>query len=39
VAKHGKGSNVYLIRFHYLPPRAKKAIAAKKPQPKKLKKP
>jgi hypothetical protein len=20
VAKHGKGSNVYLIRFHYLPP-------------------
>jgi hypothetical protein len=21
VAKHGKGDNVYLIRFHYLPPR------------------
>jgi hypothetical protein len=20
MAKHGKGSNVYLIRFHYLPP-------------------
>jgi hypothetical protein len=20
VAKHGKGENVYLIRFHYLPP-------------------
>lgn len=20
VAKHGKGQNVYLIRFHYLPP-------------------
>ena len=20
VAKHGKGSNVYLIRFHYVPP-------------------
>jgi hypothetical protein len=23
VAKHGKGDNIYLIRFHYLPPRAK----------------
>ncbi len=23
VAKHGKGENIYLIRFHYLPPRAK----------------
>ena len=22
VAKHGSGDNVYLIRFHYLPPRA-----------------
>jgi hypothetical protein len=22
VAKHGKGSNVYLIRFHYVPPGA-----------------
>ena len=21
VAKHGKGENIYLIRFHYLPPR------------------
>ena len=21
VAKHGKGDNVYLIRFHYIPPR------------------
>ena len=21
VAKHGQGSNVYLIRFHYIPPR------------------
>src|ERR1700721_1805892 len=25
VAKHGKGDNVYLIRFHYVPPRAKRA--------------
>jgi hypothetical protein len=25
VAKHGKGNNIYLIRFHYIPPRAKRA--------------
>ncbi|MGA7926195.1 MAG: ASCH domain-containing protein [Candidatus Sulfotelmatobacter sp.] len=24
VAKHGKGDNIYLIRFHYVPPRAKR---------------
>jgi hypothetical protein len=24
IAKHGKGENVYLVRFHYLPPRAKR---------------
>lgn len=24
VAKHGKGTNIYLIRFHYLPPRIKR---------------
>src|SRR4026209_1381752 len=23
VAQHGKGENIYLIRFHYLPPRKK----------------
>ncbi len=23
VAKHGRGDNAYLIRFHYRPPRAK----------------
>jgi hypothetical protein len=23
VAKHGKGERIYLIRFHYVPPRAK----------------
>ena len=23
VAKHGKGENIYLIRFHYMPPRRK----------------
>ncbi|MGA3045644.1 MAG: ASCH domain-containing protein [Terracidiphilus sp.] len=33
VAKHGKGDNVYLIRFHYIPPRpnrAKKSTSKKK---------
>jgi len=24
VAKHGKGENIYLVRFHYLPPRKKR---------------
>jgi hypothetical protein len=23
VAKHGKGDNIYLVRFHYVPPPAK----------------
>jgi hypothetical protein len=27
VAKHGKGENIYLVRFHFIPPR--KAAAAK----------
>jgi hypothetical protein len=25
VAKHGRGNNIYLIRFHYVPPRGKRA--------------
>ena len=25
VAKHGKGENIYLIRFHYVPPRTKRS--------------
>jgi len=25
VAKHGKGQNIYLVRFHYLPPRGSNA--------------
>ncbi len=25
VAKHGRGENVYLVRFHYIPPRARRA--------------
>jgi hypothetical protein len=24
VAKHGKGENIYLVGFHYVPPRAKR---------------
>lgn len=24
IAKHGKGENVYLVRFHYMPPKAKR---------------
>jgi hypothetical protein len=30
VAKHGKGDNVYLIRFHYIRPRSKRTGQAKK---------
>jgi hypothetical protein len=29
VAKHGKGEHIYLIRFHYVPPRLKARSAAK----------
>jgi hypothetical protein len=25
VAKHGKGENIYLVHFHYIPPRRKRA--------------
>ena len=32
VAKHSKGDNVYLIRFHYLPPRRKPAEKLKPPK-------
>jgi hypothetical protein len=24
VAKHGRGENVYLVRFHYVPPRSRR---------------
>jgi hypothetical protein len=27
VAKHGKGNNIYLIRFHYVRPRSKRKPA------------
>ena len=29
VAKHGKGTNIYLIRFHYVPPRRKAGSRAR----------
>jgi hypothetical protein len=25
VAKHGRGENIYLVRFHYVPPRGKRS--------------
>src|SRR5712675_1759631 len=31
VAKHGRGENIYLIRFHYLPPKAKTRKPSKRP--------
>ena len=34
VAKHGKGENIYLVRFHYVRSRLKRA-AERKPAPKK----
>jgi hypothetical protein len=30
VAKHGKGENIYLIRFHYVPPRGKRPSPPKR---------
>jgi hypothetical protein len=29
VAKHGKGDNIYLVGFHYVPPRAKRPTQRK----------
>ena len=29
VAKHGKGDNIYLVRFHYVPPRGKRSPKGK----------
>ena len=29
VAKHGSGENIYLVRFHYLPPARRKAQRSK----------
>jgi hypothetical protein len=31
VAKHGRGENIYLIRFHYIPPTKKASAPRKKP--------
>ena len=30
VAKHGKGENIYLIRFHYVPPRSERPAQRKR---------
>jgi len=30
IAQHGKGSNIYLIRFHYIPPRPRASERVKK---------
>src|SRR5580693_7048618 len=32
VAKHGKGENIYLVRFHYVPPRATRSEKSKSPR-------
>ena len=29
VAKHGKGDNIYLVRFHYVPPSIKSSTKSK----------
>jgi len=29
VAKHGKGENIYLVRFHYVPPRIQRSSQRK----------
>ncbi len=33
VAKHGKGQNVYVVRFVYLPPRRKRSAQASQKRP------
>ncbi|MBV9438526.1 MAG: ASCH domain-containing protein [Candidatus Eremiobacteraeota bacterium] len=30
IAKHGKGENIYLVRFHYVSPRSSRRRAAKR---------
>lgn len=29
VAKHGKGDKIYLIRFHYIPPRGRRKVLSR----------
>ena len=29
VAQHGRGENIYLVRFHYVPPKRKRAKKAR----------
>ena len=35
IAKHGSGENIYLVRFHYLPPVGTKQRGPRPPPPKK----
>ena len=30
IAKHGKGENVYLVRFHYVPPATERGLSPKR---------
>ena len=30
IAKHGKGSNIYLVRFHYVPPPRQRLKSSKR---------
>jgi hypothetical protein len=32
VARHGKGQNIYLVRFHYVPPKREKRNASHPPE-------
>lgn len=34
VAKHGKGGNIYLVRFHYVRPRRERIVPENRPKPK-----
>jgi hypothetical protein len=31
VARHGRGENIYLVRFHYIPPARRRARVAETP--------
>ena len=33
VAKHGRGENIYLIRFHYVLPKARRKAKVSRPSP------
>jgi len=33
VARHGRGNNIYLVRFHYIPPKRAENHQRRKPRP------